>query len=145
MSLYYSEQQIDLAKAIAYIAHAGQFRRDGTTAYIEHPKAVVNHLQGTYSAWQVTTTAWLHDVIEDNRWVTADTLIELGVDVEVVNAVQLLTKCKGEAYVDYIKRIAGNAIARRVKIADIECNLADAPTDEQRSKYKIALEILEQS
>jgi (p)ppGpp synthase/HD superfamily hydrolase len=51
-------------EVIATKAHEGQYRRDGVTPYIEHPKAVAARVKGDEKAEMV---AWLHDVIEDTK------------------------------------------------------------------------------
>ena len=83
-------------------------------------------------------TAWLHDVLEDTSE-TPITLTAYGVPKIVVDAVVALTKVEGEAYPNYLSRVAGNPIARRVKIADMLSNLADSPTDHQIRKYASGL------
>lgn len=66
--------------------------------------------------------AVLHDVIEDADYTLAD--IEDRFDREISDAVDALTKRGGEDYLeDFIPRVKANAIARRVKIADIEDNM----------------------
>ena len=68
--------QILLARSIAEEAHLGQFRRDGKTPYIEHPRQVSHrlyHLDDNYIA-----AAWLHDVIEDNSNFTLNSLRDRG-------------------------------------------------------------------
>ena len=54
-----------LAEKIATEAHKGQFRADGKTPFIEHPKAVAAFFSD--DEWQLKVIAWLHDVIEDTK------------------------------------------------------------------------------
>lgn len=123
----------------AALAHKGQFRRDGITPYIEHPKAVASFFEEESLAWEV---AWLHDVLEDSE-ISTQNLLDAGIKKEVVFYVSLLTHHKSEPYLDYIQRLAyGGGISRKVKLADIFTNLADSPTDRQKEKYKKALAIL---
>jgi (p)ppGpp synthase/HD superfamily hydrolase len=124
--------QVILAREIATRAHAGQFRRDGFTPYIEHPKAVaykVMHYGDDYSA-----TAFLHDVLEDTT-TTSQNLREAGVSETIIAAVLVLTKDKTLTYHQYLNEVHNNPIARKVKIADMLHNLSDAPTDKQIIKY----------
>lgn len=106
--------------------------------YITHPAAVAAAVSEA-----AKPAAWLHDVLEDNleqfNWLT---IVGLGVDLETVAAVLALTKHNGEDYFDYIANVKKNLIAREVKIADIEHNLASDPKLENVEKYKQALEIL---
>lgn len=131
----------DQAELIARIAHAGQKRRGGAD-YITHPKRVAHKLRDQSEA--VRATAWLHDVLEDTP-VTAE-LLTGSIPPEVVHAVEVLTHRTGESYDQYLMRLkmTGNEIALAVKIADIEDNLADIPTDRQKEKYRAALQFLKQ-
>lgn len=86
-------------------------------------------------------TAALHDVIEDSN-VTLKDLIDAGLCAEVVYAVGLLTRRAGQDEFDYLSNIKNNDLAREVKIADMISNLADKPTDKQKSKYARALNYL---
>lgn len=128
-----------IAKEIAKQAHSGQFRRDGVTPYIKHPEAVVNKFKPHHHAMR--SIAWLHDVIEDTLF-TEDDLYDAGIPVHIIDAVVALTKDDEEEYFEYLKRVDANAFARRVKIADILCNLGDSPTKKQVAKYTKALTFL---
>jgi hypothetical protein len=66
--------------------------------------------------------AVLHDVVEDTH-VTFEGLREAGIPEDVIAAVDCVTKRNGEAYDDYLDRVTGNPIARRVKLADLEDNM----------------------
>jgi hypothetical protein len=90
----------------------------------------------------------LHDVIEDTD-VTIDDLVEAGYSAAVVTAVDCLTHRGDETYEDYIDRVARDDVARRVKIADLEANLANnrrlpnSPANRARiERYTRALERL---
>jgi hypothetical protein len=63
----------------------------------------------------------LHDVVEDTA-VTLDDLRAAGFSEAVLAAVSLVTHDKAESYADYVVRCKSNAIARRVKLADLEDN-----------------------
>ena len=65
--------------------------------------------------------ALLHDVAED----TAVSLEALAQQFppEVMGPLRLLTRMSGQAYMDYIKALCADPIARRVKIADLCHNL----------------------
>ncbi len=123
---------IELAKEIAYKAHAGQFRRDGITPYINHPQDVAKRL--VKESDEVVAAAWLHDVLEDTQE-TAGSLLKQGITETVVIAVQALTKCGGGSYRGYLEGVAENPIAKKVKVADMLSNLSDSPTERQIVKY----------
>jgi hypothetical protein len=65
--------------------------------------------------------AVLHDVLEDTSF-TEDDLRQTGFDEAVLEALRCVTHRKDEPYADYVIRIAGNPIARAVKLADLEDN-----------------------
>jgi (p)ppGpp synthase/HD superfamily hydrolase len=66
--------------------------------------------------------AILHDVVEDTDW-TLERLAQEGFPVEVIDALDCVTKRDGEEYDDFVKRSASNKIARTVKLADLEHNM----------------------
>lgn len=122
-------------QALAELVH--EFQKDKSGAkYIVHPRRVAENsrllarllnLDRSYSDSAVAI-AWLHDVIEDSEdqpfgAVTATNLEELGISVEIIAAVLLLTRVPGERDKDaYYHRINENNLARLVKIADIADN-----------------------
>lgn len=57
---------IDNAKKIAELLHQGQFRADGITPYIEHPKAVADLVLEHGGSERAVCLAWLHDIMEEN-------------------------------------------------------------------------------
>ena len=106
-----------------------------------------------YGAHHGQTDKWaalLHDVVED----TSVSLEELArhFPAEVVEAVALLTHEEDVDYFDYVRRIKGNPIAKKVKLADLAHNsdasrFAGVPVPEGkigrlRSKYTKAKAIL---
>lgn len=87
----------------------------------------INHLTRVSSAVKSKTektVALLHDVIEDTDTTRKD-LIEMGFPIEVVEAVEILSRKKDETYNDFIERIkfSKNKIAITVKLADLEDNM----------------------
>lgn len=133
---------IVLAKTIARKAHEGQFRRDGKTPYITHPERVAIALMVKGAPPRAVATAWLHDVIEDTSWTVSD-LCDVGLPLEVVQAVRILTKLPGDGdYETYIDLVSRNVISRMVKTEDILDNLSDAPSPAQIARYTWALKRL---
>jgi hypothetical protein len=65
--------------------------------------------------------AVLHDVVEDTA-VTMEDLRRDGFSAEVLEALALVTHRKDEPYADYVVRAKANALARRVKLADLADN-----------------------
>ena len=125
--------------AFAMKAHEGQFRRDGVTPYIVHPIMVMVNVEGGDKERMV---AVLHDVLEDTDFI-ADDLLYHNIDTEVVEAVEILTKTKGQSYEDYLVGVRENDLARVVKISDMHSNLNDTPTERQIEKYTKGLEFLQ--
>ena len=108
---------IEKSLEIALKAYSGQKDKAGKT-YILHPLRIMSKMESEYEI----STALLHDVIEDSDY-TAENLLAEGIPREVVEAVQLLSKIEGETYDQFIDRIVGNALASKIKLADIEDNI----------------------
>lgn len=132
------------AMKIAYDAHKGQVDIVGVP-YIYHPI----HLAEQMNTETDCIVALLHDVVED----TDITLEQLGQEFsnEVIEALRLLTHDKTIDYMEYIKEIKNNPIARRVKIEDLKHNMDESRLDEitpkdreRKEKYKKAFAFLNQ-
>ena len=130
----------NIALEIAISAHKGQ-KYLGGRDYIEHPKAVANLLETD----EEKTIGYLHDVLEDTS-ITEEDLVTMGISSEIVSAIKVLTKKRGEPYTEYIERVKENELARKVKIADLQHNmdLSRIPNPTKRDferleKYKKAL------
>lgn len=102
---------------IAVQAHRGQSDKAGAP-YILHPLRLM--LRMHHEAEQIA--AVLHDVVEDTPWTLA-ALREHGFPPEIIDAVDGLTRRPEESYEAFIVRAGANAIARQVKIADLEDNM----------------------
>ena len=119
---------LERAIAIAATAHAGQMNKDGGP-YILHPVRVM--MRGDSPEAQMAGI--LHDVVEDTDW-TLERLREEGFPETVLEAVDALTHREGEEYFDYVARAGANAVARRVKLADLEDNMNVMRLAEVRDK-----------
>ena len=108
---------LERAIAIAAEAHAGQKDKAGNP-YLLHPLRVMLAVK----APEERIVAVLHDVVEDTPW-TLDALRAEGFSRGVVNAVDALTRRKGEEYFEFVRRAVAHPIARPVKIADLRDNL----------------------
>ncbi len=131
------------AEELATRFHAGQTDKGGRP-YVEHPRAVAARLDDL----EQKITAWLHDLCEDTP-VTPQMLRDEGFTPRIVQAVEILTHPAGMDYFDYIRRVRPNALARAVKMADLEENMdlsrIPHPTDRDRAraeKYRAALAYL---
>jgi (p)ppGpp synthase/HD superfamily hydrolase len=92
--------------------------------------------------------AALHDVLEDTDW-TIDRLRREGFSDTVLQALVALTIRDGEEYNSYVLRAAANAVARKVKLADLADNMdvsrLSSYTERDRArlkKYENAIELL---
>lgn len=137
-------QKTKLAQKLCYEKHQGQFDKSGVP-YVFHPI----HLAEQMEDEDTTIVALLHDIIEDTDC-TAELLYEMGFSERVVEAIMLMTHKKGVDYMDYVREIAKNPIARAVKIADLKHNsdltrleAVDEKALKRREKYLNALEFLE--
>ena len=65
--------------------------------------------------------AYLHDVIEDTE-LTLEDLNKYDFSKEVLEAVDIITKKRGEDYQSYLNSVKKNKLARAVKLADLRHN-----------------------
>ena len=137
------DPQLETALKLAVEAHYGQ-RDKGGRPYIFHPLRVAAGCSG-----KAKVAALLHDTVEDTS-VTFEQLAELGIDGEILAAVRLLTHDKRVPYLDYVRKIRENPIAREVKLSDLRYNMdisrLGSLTDEDLErlrKYHEAYTILE--
>ena len=144
------------AMNIAYEAHRDQKDKAGYP-YIFH----LLHLAEQMDTEDTCVVALLHDVIEDT-YMTYKDLEEAGFTKEQLDALRLLTheeyrpgmswEERVEKYLDYIRELKTNEIAKVVKRADLMHNLDSRrllrklrENDIRRlEKYQKALEILEE-
>lgn len=131
------------AHIISFEAHRNQKDKAGVP-YVFHPYEVASKMTDENS----TLAALLRDTVEDTSLTFSD-LEREGFPSPVIEAVKVLTHRKGTPYLEYIKRVKENPIARAVKKADIEHNMnpsrMEVITPEWRTKlqlYKKALELL---
>jgi hypothetical protein len=133
------------AMTIACRAHQGQLDKAGFP-YIHHPLHVAEQMTEEYTC----AAALLHDVMEDTP-VTAEQLRAAGIPDPVVEALTLLCHDPDVPYLDYVRRLKDNPIARAVKLADLGHNSdvsrldSVTPRDEMRlERYRRAMALLEE-
>lgn len=131
------------AMKLCFDAHAGQLDKGGMP-YVLHPVHLAEQMEDEVT----TVVALLHDVVEDTAY-TFDDLEAMGFDMAVLDALKLLTHADGVEYMDYVRAIAGNPVARKVKMADLAHNLDEtrlpdpsANIREKRKLYRKALNLL---
>ena len=131
------------ALRLCFEAHKDQLDRCGMP-YVFHPF----HLAEQMDSEEEVCVALLPDVVED-----ADRTLHgrraAGMSEPVVEAVALMTHDPAVPYMDYVGALAGNPIARKVKLADLRHNMDLARLDEvtdadlkRRKKYVGAYEFL---
>src|SRR5215469_369417 len=104
---------LERAITLACLAHRGQrYPSPEAEPYILHPLRVMLAVRG----FKAQMAAVLHDVIEDTD-VSLDQLEEADLPEDVVAAVVALTHRADESYEQYIEKVAGDALAREVKLA----------------------------
>ena len=79
------------------------------------------HLAEQMDDEATTCTALLHDVVEDTDVTLKDLAQEF--PAEIIDALRLLTHQPGVPYLDYVRALATNPIARAVKRADLRHNM----------------------
>lgn len=132
-NMLYTELTIK-AMRLAYEAHKEQYDKGGVP-YIFHPYHIAEQLSEEYDI----CVALLHDVVEDTD-ITLSDLENAGFPKEVVEAVGILTKTKGEDYMEYVRRIKINPIAKKVKLRDLEHNSDPTRLVDGREKSAAQLE-----
>lgn len=108
--------ELEAAIRIALTAHAGQLDKGGQP-YILHPLRVMLSCKTD----RERIVAVLHDALEDSAVSHLQLWEAFG--LEVADAVHALTRQDGEAYSEFIERVALNPLARKVKLADLADNM----------------------
>lgn len=134
---------LERALQIAVKAHAGQKDKNGLS-YIFHPIRVMTRCATS----DAKMAALLHDVVEDCD-VTFEDLEREGFSEHIITVLRLLTHEEDVSYEDYVQKIAGDATAIEVKIADLEDNSdirrlreIDEKTTARLQKYLSAYQFL---
>lgn len=135
-----------MALSIACDKHSGQVDK-ANKPYIYHIVQVGKNISKKEDKY--LAVAYLHDVLEDTN-LTKENLLEK-FPVEVVEAVQAITKKDNEAYNEYLERVKKNPIALIVKISDLMHNIdlsrlkKISSSDLKRAeKYRKAMEYLKE-
>ena len=134
---------VKAALKLCFQAHDGQLDRSGIP-YVHHPL----HLAEQMDTEDEIVVALLHDVMEDTSF-TAEDLRAIGVSDAAMEALLLLTHDDAVPYMDYVRNLKDNPLARKVKLADLRHNSQitrlDEITERDRArvrKYTQAREIL---
>jgi guanosine-3',5'-bis(diphosphate) 3'-pyrophosphohydrolase len=137
-----------LAKAltISMRAHAKQFDKSGDP-YIFHVLDVWQMIRSEHGSVAEQIVALLHDIVEDTP-VSID-MVRASFGETVADAVDAITKRKGETRDAYLARVTGNPIALKVKWADACNNYShldniedEAERERLVAKYQHTLKVL---
>ena len=132
------------AMKLCFEAHKDQKDKSGLP-YVFHPF----HLAEQMETEETTIVALLHDVAEDTD-ITLEDLAKEGFGDGVMQALKLLTHDKKVDYMDYVRAIQENPIAKAVKLADLRHNsdlsrldVVDEKALARRETYLQAMAFLE--
>lgn len=132
--------------------HAGQFRADGVTPYIEHPKKVAELVQMYKKSSQMdvlVAAALLHDTIEDTYTSYKELEDEFG-EIVASLVLELTTAsyyCRFMGKAQYLERKMANmsSYALVIKLADRLANIMDSvnlPLEKQKNLYHQTKQII---
>lgn len=133
------------AMNLCFEAHKEQMDKSGVP-YVLHPFHLAEQMEDENS----TCAALLHDVVEDTEY-TFDDIEAMGFTTEIVEVLKLLTHDDEVPYMDYVRSVKSNPIAKAVKLADLNHNsdltrFAGQDITERdmkrREKYLNAIELL---
>ena len=136
----------DTKKALQLCFRAHRDQKDkGGLPYVFHPF----HLAEQMETEDTVVAALLHDVVEDTYYTFSD-LERLGFAPQVLEALRQLTHAPGVPYLDYVRALKADPIARAVKLADLRHNSdltrlddIDDAARKRVEQYAQALAILE--
>ncbi|MDO4472691.1 MAG: hypothetical protein Q4C17_05965 [Bacillota bacterium] len=126
------------ASRIMFEAHREDTDKGGYP-YVMHPLHIAEKMSSEYA----TCAALLHDVVEDHEDRFGFEQLQADFPKEITDSLLLLTHDESEPYMRYIRRVAKNAIASEVKMADLLHNMDTSRTDGKKPwKYDTYIEAL---
>ncbi len=134
-----------MALKLCFEAHKEQTDKSGIP-YVFHPF----HLAEQMKTEETTVVALLHDLVEDTEY-TIEDLMNMGFDQSITDAIALMTHADDVDYMEYVRKIKENPIAKEVKLADLKHNsdltrldTVDENALKRREKYLKATALLEE-
>ncbi len=131
------------AMRISFDAHKEQVDKCGVP-YVFHPIHVAEQMKSEHA----TCVALLHDVVEDTA-ITLEELAAEGFPPEVLEALRLLRHDPAVPYMEYVRQIKENSLAKQVKLADLRHNSdltrldeVDRYAEARAAKYRRAIRLL---
>jgi len=136
------------AYQLAARLHAGQVDKAGHP-YIEHLSRVFLRVLEAAGDRDQQIAALLHDAIEDEK-ATANELLQAGVPHAAVGLILVLSRRRGQEYMQYVLSVKAESRAVLVKVNDLADNLdpqrlallPEEDAERLRNKYARALEVL---
>ena len=132
------------ALKLCFQAHRDQTDKGGLP-YVFHPF----HLAEQMTEEDAAVAALLHDVVEDTAYTLAD-LADMGFPPQVIRALGRMTHDPAVPYLDYVRALKDDPIARQVKLADLRHNsdltrldTVDEKAVARAEKYRQAIRLLE--
>jgi len=138
---------VDFAHAVAITARACGASRDSTgRLFLAQALDVAQALEPNATPTAMST-AVLFRVPGMTHW-TLEHLAQIGVDVVVCDAIDVLTRSSGETYMDYVRRVcaargAAGETARMVMVAELRLGIAETDSDALRERYESSLPLLQ--
>lgn len=133
------------ALKLCFEAHKEQVDKSGIP-YVFHPF----HLAEQMQTEEATVVALLHDLVEDTDY-TIEDLMSMGFSKSITDAISLMTHADDVEYMDYVREIKNNPIAKAVKLADLKHNSdltrldnVDEKALKRKEKYLKAIKLLEE-
>jgi guanosine-3',5'-bis(diphosphate) 3'-pyrophosphohydrolase len=118
---FYKQQQLMLSVAFAVASDAHNNVLDkGGKPYIMHPIAIMGIVNSTDPL--LNQIIMMHDVIEDSKKYTYESLRQLGFSEIVIDGVRRLTKNPGQTQQEYFNEVAGTERTIIAKIGDLTHN-----------------------
>ncbi|MDE6513775.1 MAG: phosphohydrolase [Muribaculaceae bacterium] len=111
------DEILQKAIEIATEAHKNQRDRAGKP-YIGH----ISRVMQAGETQEERIAGILHDIVEDTSWSFED-LLNIGIPIDIVDAIRCLTKMENEPYDQFIERVKTNPIAIAVKLNDLHDNM----------------------
>ena len=117
MSSEITVKQFCEAIRLMSIAHQDQFDKSNKP-YVLHPITVMMEMETE----EEMMVAALHDVIEDTQ-MDIKSLMKFNIPMNVVHAVDAISRRDGETVKSYYERVIRNPLALKIKIKDLEHNM----------------------
>jgi hypothetical protein len=117
-STEFHNQQLGMAISLAAQAFAERYDKQGKP-YILHCLRVMDAIKDDV---ELQVVAVLHDIIEDTEWDLIGLATKLILTTRQQISLAALTHDPNDSYDDYIRGVAVNPGARRIKLADLVDN-----------------------